>query len=111
MVEEKLLTNISYYNEKTFEVEQIKLCTIRNEFMFSRTEFILCSKKVNYYFCISNDGELFVVWSCPMQDTTPSEAMSAFRRKYLEANVDQDRIKLFLDKPKSYKKKYLTAKK
>lgn len=112
MFDEKFSTDVIYYSKKNCEIGRIKNCKYINDFVFCRNEFMLCNKTLNFYVCISKDGEMLSVWSHPMKyengtDVTPSEVMSLFRRKYTENNITNDMIDTFLNKPKTYKKKFL----
>lgn len=116
MFENNLLTDILYYSDKNCEIGKIKNCKYLNDFKYCRNDFMLCNKKLNYYVCISKDGELLSVWSHPIKNEdgnnyTPSEIMSVFRNNFTKNSITTDMVELFRDKPTSYKRKYLKCKK
>jgi hypothetical protein len=106
----KKLTDILYFDKNKEERVKYKDCQILMEFLFSRNELFLVEKKGIYFVCLSKDGELFSLWHKKSiengEETNPSEAVSLFRKKYVENKIDAEKLSLFIDNPLKYAKKY-----
>lgn len=110
MRNEGLLVDINYFDEKTTEQSILKKKTLLNEFRYSRQDFFLVEGQIKFFVCISKDGELYCVWYCWKDDKIASEAISEFRNGFERNKIDEERITLFLENPKKYKRKYLKKK-
>lgn len=102
-------SDIFYYN-KDGELKKIKKCSLLNEFVFKRQTFFLTKKSHFFMVCAEKDGELISIWNTENKDAPQGEIMSVFRNIYLEKNITDDMLKMFIDQPVKYNKKYKVIK-
>jgi len=102
------MTNVSYYDEETYETHIKKNQYIISNFRYKGTDFYLTSSDKLFDVCISNNQTLFSVWCHRKDKYLPGEIISMFRDGYDKNGVDTNKINLFINNPKNYIKKNTT---
>ena len=103
-----------YYSREDKKRAVLKKCILLNEFMFSRNEFYLLRKDDIFFMCVSDDGDLVMVWKHPVkkdgEEFTAGDVMSIFRKEYVKHGITMDMLNTYLTEPLKYEKKYLKKK-
>lgn len=104
MIKENILTELFYF-DKNGEKTLFRNCKLLNNFYFSRNDFYLVEFMDRYNVCIEDDGNLITIWATDRNGVTPQEAMSLFRKGYIDNGITREKIEKFLKSPKKHKKK------
>ena len=107
----KTLTDIKFFDKAKGERIRHKDCEILNRFLLKKNDFYVVKKNGLFFVCLQKDGELISLWHCKEisngEVIKPTDAAMAFRKKYLDKNITQDILELFIDSPVEYKDRYL----
>lgn len=105
MIENKV--DIYYFNKKNGDIEKLKDCTLKKNFIYKRCDFILVEKSHYFFICYSDEKkDLYNIWSrydiIDGELITDNQIMSYFRKEYDKKEITVDLIEKFIKEPLKY---------
>ena len=106
----KTLTDILLFDKSKGERVKHKDCEILTRFLLKKNDLYLVRKNGLIFACIQKDGDLISLWHCKEFENgeikKTMDALMLFRKKFLDNDITQERLELFINSPLDYEKKY-----